>query len=244
MPAGADADRLRKARLCAANNVDWYQCVFRAHGLESGRAATHWQSRAAPPPYYSNLVTLSPDGQDGQLAAIQALDANLGRGFSLKDSFSALDLGGLGFEILFQAQWIWREAAAPRLAAAPGWERVSTNADLALWERGWNGSSPADMRVFPPSMLDVPEIGFFGLKKDGRYEAGCIGNRSADTVGFSNFYAPSQNKTRHLNSAVSMAAAFAPALPVAGYERGPDLERALKSGFQSAGALRIWLKQR
>lgn len=240
---GAVAERLEKARICAANNVDWYQCVFRAHGLDDERTASHWQSRAAAPPYYSNFVTLAPESTREQLAAIDRLASALERSFTLKDAFAALPLAERGLTPLFDAQWIWLEVNATPAAPEPGWERISAPQALALWEDDWNGTSPAGMRIFPPSTLTDPNVGFFGKRENGHYVAGCIANRSRDCVGFSNFFAPSEGKADCMISAVSAVAGFGAGLPVVGYERGEDLEMALAAGFQSVGRLRVWVRQ-
>ncbi|PDT15300.1 hypothetical protein CO670_18125 [Rhizobium sp. J15] len=43
----------QKVRLCAANNADLYQAIFRAHGLPDQRTGAFWTSDAVAPPYYS-----------------------------------------------------------------------------------------------------------------------------------------------------------------------------------------------
>ncbi|WP_245449977.1 hypothetical protein [Rhizobium leguminosarum] len=45
-----------KVRLCAANNADLYQAIFRAHGLPDQRTSAFWTSDAVAPPYYSNMT--------------------------------------------------------------------------------------------------------------------------------------------------------------------------------------------
>lgn len=234
------AERLAKARICAANNVDWYLCVFRAHGLQDARTTSHWESRALAPPYYSNLVTLSSDTQDEQLAAIERLAADLERPFALKDSFAKLPLETFGFKPLFDAEWIWHQPVAASLSSATGWEQISSDPELILWEQGWNGTSPAQTRTFLASMLADDDIAFFGLKNNGQYSAGCIANRSPGATGFSNFFAPEAGRLKCMTSAVAAVASFGEGLPVVGYERGQDLETALAAGFQSVGKLRVW----
>ena len=44
--------------ICASNNVDWYQAIFRSHGLTWAISDGVWISRYSAPPYYSNAVTL------------------------------------------------------------------------------------------------------------------------------------------------------------------------------------------
>ncbi len=240
MTADANAERLAKARICAANNVDWYQCVSRAHGLQDARNDTHWESRALAPSYYSNLVTLFPDALDEQLAAIERLAAELRRPFALKDAFCKLPLDTLGFKPLFDAVWVWHQPDAAIVSSGTDWEQISSAADLILWEQGWNGTSPTQTRTFTPSMLADDDVAFFGLKKNGQYSAGCIANRSRGATGFSNFFAPETGRLDCVTSAAAAVASFGAGLPVVGYERGQDLETALAAGFQSVGKLRVW----
>ena len=68
-----------------------------------------WTSHDPPPPYYSNAMTLTSSGIEAQVATLQALAAALDRPWSVKDSFSALDLSPLGFRSLFDAEWIWTD---------------------------------------------------------------------------------------------------------------------------------------
>ncbi|WP_246647830.1 hypothetical protein [Rhizobium laguerreae] len=95
-----------KARICAANNADLYQAMFRAHGLPDQRTSAFWSSDAIAPPYYSNMTTLDPDATEEQLIEIGRLTDRLGRRPGFKDGFSRLDLVNKGFQLLFSASWI------------------------------------------------------------------------------------------------------------------------------------------
>ena len=53
--------------ICASNNVDWYEAIFRSHGLTGVIADGIWISRDTAPPYYSNAVTLTPSGRAAQV---------------------------------------------------------------------------------------------------------------------------------------------------------------------------------
>ncbi|WP_246647412.1 hypothetical protein [Rhizobium laguerreae] len=93
-----------KARICAANNADLYQAMFRAHGLPHQRTSAFWSSDAIAPP--TNMTTLDPDATEEQLIEIGRLTDRLGRRPGFKDGFSRLDLVNKGFQLLFSASWI------------------------------------------------------------------------------------------------------------------------------------------
>ena len=148
-----------KSRLCASNNADIYQAVFKAHGLRHHRSEALWWSDEPAPPYYSNLTTLDPDSSDLQLAIVRRLKSDLGRSFSVKDGFRRLDLSVLGFRPLFDATWIWAEpdriGLGPQNRMPSRWRRISDTASLDAWEGAWAaGGSSTDSRVFLPAILD------------------------------------------------------------------------------------------
>jgi hypothetical protein len=228
---------------CVRNSVDWYDAMFRAHGLSGGVADGLWRSPDRPPPYYSNAVTVAPSEVSAQLAALRALGAVVSPPWSVKDSFSTLDLEPLGFRPLFDATWIWREATDP----PPGgfaditWRQVTTPEALQPWELAWrDNGSPTSSPVFVARLLEDPSIAVLAGDRDQALVAGCVANRSADTVGFSNFFALDDDDSV-MAGAVGAVARFAPDLPAVGYEAGDDLARARRLGFRAVGPLRIWL---
>jgi hypothetical protein len=224
--------------------VHWYEAIFRVHGLASEIANGMWTSRGTAPPYYSNAVTLAASGKAAQMATLQELGTAIARPWSVKDSFSILDLTPLGFRPLFDAEWIWRPPLAS--SAGPGrpdvkWRRVQTPAELERWEGAWNeNGSPADSRVFLPALLANEAIALFGAYRGQAVAAGCAANRSSQAVGFSNFFSSTDDDSL-LAGAVSEVHRFAPTLPVVGYERGEALARVKRLGFRTVGPLRVWI---
>jgi hypothetical protein len=233
-----------KARLCAANNADIYQSVFRAHGLKDHRSEAMWRSEETAPPYYSNLTTLDPDASDVQLAAIEELKLDLNRPFSVKDGFRGLDLSRHGFRLLFGATWIWAEpdSLGPLNSLPAGWRRIGDAASLEAWESAWAaGGSPRDRRVFPKTILDDPAIAILGRVANRGFDAGCVANRSPEVVGLSNVFSTNEPAPVIYETAVIAASAFAPGLPMVGYDRGEALLAARATGFEAVGDLRVWL---
>lgn len=231
-----------KARICAANNADLYQAVFRAHGLPNQRTSAFWSSDATAPPYYSNMTTLDPDATEEQLVEIGRLRDRLGQRPGLKDGFSRLDLGNKGFQLLFSASWIWAEPHRISAPAPQDWARIRDASALDRWEHSWKESgSPTDANVFAPALFSDPDIHIYGRLAGGGFDAGCIVNRSPEAVGISNIFSLT-GTTQVFRDAVSLAAvAFSPDLPLVGYDSGAALDEMTKLGFESVGQLRIWL---
>ena len=198
-------DRVRQA---AHNNAALCDSVCRAHGLPGEFAPHIWINRHRVPQFYPNAVTIS-DGADSatQIRIIESLIASTAPGpLSIKDSFSALDLAPLGFEVMFISEWIYRAASIPpphsRIANLR-WSKIDNASELGRWENAWRGdshdsSSTPPPRIFAPPLLDDPDIAILAIYRDAKIVAGVIANRSADTtsnrnsdvVGISNLFAP------------------------------------------------------
>ena len=154
-----------EAALCARNNALWCDAVCRAHGRPGEFLAGLWFNRQPVPRFYSNAITLSPKDLAGQRAWVAHLMTRR-PSFSVKDSFAALDLSGLGFDVLFEATWWWRDAAVHPTGVQPTsesglhllgidqevhrtqesvthrglvWSVVWDAAGLARWEAAWAG---------------------------------------------------------------------------------------------------------
>lgn len=103
--------------VAAANNAAWCDFVCRKHGLAPVFAADAWTSPHRTPDLYPDAVTLSPEVDVDEL--LRRIEG--GAGSSVKDSFAALDLAPLGFEVLFEAEWIVRHPAGAR-PTPPPWD--------------------------------------------------------------------------------------------------------------------------
>ncbi len=226
-----------RAIIAAGNNADLYAAMFASRGLAYERLPYAFVGKDRPPPYYSNLTVLAPGHADDIVVHLRSLAAKFNGAVGLKDSFGELDLQGNGFEWLFGASWIWRDAV-PQTGPSD-WERIETEADLELWEAAWKqAGSPAPGRLFAPGLLKRKEIVFLAHRVDGLIEAGWIANISEKCIGISNVFAlaPSQDV---FTQAATAVAGVAPHLPIAGYESGDDLGHARKAGFVTVGDLRI-----
>lgn len=227
-----------RALQAAQNNADLYALVFHAHGLRFARRAYAFVGLDQPPPYYSNLTTLACDHSEDVLDTLRDLSNRFGGKIGFKDSFSEIEFHDFGFQLLFEASWIWRDPSAADMPA--GWDVVQTQADLLRWESAWKAQgSPTPMHMFRPSLLSQPAIAFLG-RRDARGEfiCGAIANRSSDCAGLSNIFAVSPEPHIVAEASAAASAVFGD-LPLVGYENGKDLDFALACGFETVGTLRI-----
>jgi len=225
------------------NSLHWYEAIFRTHGLSGTVVNGVWMTRDDPPPYYSRAITLAASPVEPQLAALRELRFELPAPWSIKDSFAALDLAPLGFEPLFDAEWISRDPSpVPRSKGDHvEWRRVTSAAELDIWEASWrDNGSPTDRRVFLPALLADSTVALFAAYRGDAIVAGCAANHSVDAVGFSNFFADDAADGDLAAGALGAVNGFGEGLPVVGYEWGDALGRGQRLGFEAVGPLRVW----
>lgn len=243
---------LSKVELAVLNNIRWYEAMFAAHGLASQTDGRVWRSHETPPPFHSNLVVLSPTTTQADIEAYAADIESAPRpaGWSLKDSHSRFDLAALGFSVLFEAEWIWRDpgpAVAGSSSSRLSWVKLTTPSSLAEWERAWcgdarNEAGASRARQFPDSLLASPDHAFFAGLLEGKVLAGGIANRSPGVVGLSNVFSPPELLEESWAALVRALSAAFPGAPIVGYERGADLSLAKAAGFAAIGQLRLWCR--
>jgi hypothetical protein len=236
----------------ALNNAAWCDTLCRAHGASGEFDEAAWLNRHPVPRFYPNLVTLSSQGHAAaQLAHVQDLIAsNLAGQWAVKDSFSELDLAELGFQLLFEATWLWRAPCAPLPDGTDRgihWACLQSEAQLDRWENAWNGdpanhSSARQPRLFLPALLADPEIAFIAAYRGDELIAGAIANRTSTVVGLSNVFTPPEDAESFWMGCVATAVAHFPGRPLVGYESGPELALAQAVGFESLQNLRIWVR--
>ena len=149
--------------------------------------------------------------------------------------------------MLFEASWIWREAGRPLPAArhALRWERASTAAQLAAFERAWRGedtnsAAAPTVTQFPATLLEKDTVTFLaGMSDARRVEGVAIVNRTGEVAGLSNVFGAATPIDELWTGAVHAAVALHPDCALVGYERGEDLTQAQRLGFEEVGRLRV-----
>ena len=216
-----------RLELAARNNAIWCDSVCRAHGVPGEFLPALWLNRNTPPPYHPNLVVISASADRRQiLASIRELiDLPLAGRWSVKDSFSDLELGPLGFDVLFAASWIWRDPAPlgpGRTSSGIRWRRIVSPEELARWESAWAGD-PQNLDAsgkpaqFPAALLEDRQIVFFAGALGREIIAGGIANRTGAVVGLSNIFVNAGDITAAWSGLINCVQEAFPALPIVGY---------------------------
>ncbi len=237
----------------ARNNAIWCDTICRAHGIPGEFFDALWLNRKAAPRFYPNVVTLSasPDTTSQRAHIETLLSSGLPPSWAVKDSYCTLDLRALGFEVLFEASWIWLPPTLVQAADAAHhvqWTQVKSEAVLAQWESAWNNDPANDVatprpRLFLPSLLADPNLAFLAAYHGDTIIAGAIANRTSDVVGLSNIFTPPDNKEVYWASCGSAVQRCFPDLPLVGYEHGAELAIAEAVGFEKLQDLRVWIQR-
>jgi hypothetical protein len=199
--------------------------VCRAHGNPGRFLADIWVNAREVPRFYPNAVTLTGGeaARAEQRSAIELLVAsNLPGRWGVKDSFAALELSRLGFDVLLEASWIRSVMPAFGPPTDIVWQR-ETQAQATL-------------------PFGDPDFALFTGRRGFGVVAGGMLYRAEGVVGLSNVVAEAADAVAVWRSLILLAAQTFPRLPVVGYESGPELQAALDAGFELGDPLRIWVK--
>lgn len=227
-----------REEIAARNNADWCAAVWRSHGLvaESGPGLVACRRRT--PQFYPNVVTVDRNADAAAQAAFiaglcaAAPDVDIG----VKDSFARLELAEQGFELLFDARWVFRAAAPDDVTSGSlRWRRVETATELSAWEAAWSADAPAP-GVFRPELLAESSVAVLaGFDADDRIRAGGVASQAVGVLGLSNIFG---SRRGFLQAAANLW----PNLDRVGYETGDDLKAMEYYGFAALGPLRVWTK--
>jgi hypothetical protein len=234
--------RDRSSRVAARNNAEWCDALCRTHGIPGRFDPDAWVNPHRTPRYYPDAVTLDPAVVAGSI--LRRIDTT-SPGCSIKDSFASLDPGPFGFEVVHEAEWIYREPPSTRISGPPdmSWIAIDAAVELIAWEAAWDVDGTPD-GLFRPALLRDPSVMVLGGYVDGSIIAGAIANRTGhELVGLSNVFARDGDLDRAWSGSLAFLAAAFPGLAIVGYASGADLSVARRRGFLSVGALRIWLKE-
>jgi hypothetical protein len=228
-------DRLLQA---ARENAEWCDAMCRAHGSPGTFTPMSWTNPGRTPPYYPDAVSLVPeatwadlrDGVEGKQSA------------SVKDSFATIRPPG--WDLLFEAEWIYRPALAVDPSGEGGtvdpaviWDVVRGPGTLREWERAhFPGES---LELFPAELLS--EVTVLAGRVDGDLVCGSLLHDSGGVTGVSNLFASGCDLDTAWAGTVATAAGLFPDRPLVGYESDPA--PACRHGFTTIGPLRVWVNE-
>lgn len=237
----------QKCQKAIENNHDFYEAVLADHGLQWIRSPLVSYCAQKVPTYYSNLVTRAPAWQPDQ--AFRAIDETFRHDgwpdWSIKDSFAHMDLRPFGFERLFDAEWIYLEAASfvpAREASELRYELVRNADALSAWRTAWDANPQLGKEVFYDSLLGDPKLRFVIGYRGAEVVAGCIVNKTDDVLGISNCFYP-QKDILYWSEMVGFVQTAFGKTDLVGYERRDLVARLQGLGFESVGNLSVWLKK-
>jgi hypothetical protein len=221
----------------ALNNAEWCDAFCRTHGVVGRFDGDAWSSAQRTPAFYPDAVSLVSGCSAARL--VSRVDASAG--CSIKDSFADLDLSATGFEVLFTAEWLWRDQARRR-NLPKGWLAVLGEEELERWEAAW-GESPEPRPFFRRELLNDTRIKIFARTDGARLRAGAIANRSRSIIGLTNVFDLEGDLESAWSAGASAAQAVWGLMPVVGYDEGDSLEAAHRAGFKTIGTLAIWINR-
>ncbi len=202
-----------------------------AHGTV-GRFLIHtWVNAEPVPRFYPNVVTLTTGEADivEQRQTVRILlKSHLPGRWAVKDSFNTLDIARLGFDVLFEANWIrLAEPKAQMMISGLSWERVKPGGE-----------------AFPAALFSDENFAMFSGSRNGEVVAGGTLYHSDGVVGISNVTADSDEAPAVWRDLAALSASTFRGVPLVGYESGDELKAAKRAGFELGDPLRIWVKGR
>ncbi len=231
----SDTDRIA---LAALDNARWCDAVCRSHGVVGVTDALAWTSPLRTPPYYPDVVTLSPDAEEyALLARVDASD-----GCSVKDSFASLDLSMEDFARLVEGEWLWHDRPAAPGGDGRRWSRVTTAESMRAWVTAWS-PDPEDERILPPSLLDEPGVVVLsGSDERGVVVAGAVLTVGDTVAGLGNLFSRDGDVAATWHGAVAAAREVVGGIPLVGWEAGASLAAADAAGCERIGPLTVWIR--
>jgi hypothetical protein len=212
-----------------------------AHGTV-GRFLVHtWVNAEPVPRFYPNVVSLTTgkvDTDEQRQVVRMLLKSNLPGRWAVKDSFKTLDIARLGFDVLFEANWIRLPPSRPA-STVVGFPSSGALVSGLSWERAKPGGE-----AFPAALFSDENFAMFSGSRDGTVVAGGTLYRADGVVGISNVVADVDEAPAVWCDLAILAASTFPDMPLVGYESGDELKAAHKAGFELGDPLRIWVKSR
>jgi hypothetical protein len=221
-----------RLRAAVDASLGWYEDLCSLHGIGSSLEDGLWTALEQPPPLHSDAVTVQP----GVTAA--QVDGRLGgrEHAGVKDSFTELDLSGLGMRELFSATWMHHRPARAAHATSPAWTRVADADDLARWTALHDTTA-----VLLHALLRRGHFRILARRDQERIVGGAVARLGSGVVDVSNVWAAPGHDLDWPELLDAVTVIF-PDRPLVGYERGAPLAAAVAAGFEPVGELRVWVR--
>lgn len=234
-----------KRRKAILNNNDLYREIFTAQKIESNVTDSIWYCLDKTPPLYSNLVTISENWQPDEIFSEIKRKSEVEKWdkWSIKDSFGRLDLTEYKFEKLFDAKWIYLEAAKFRPLKNIGnlsFRIINSEKALNDWRLAWDANEELGKKIFGRKLLENPRVYFIAGYSENQIVCGCFINRTENVFGISNFFAP-ENKAEYWSETIKFIFDEIGRFDIVGYEREELAVNLRALGFETVGKLTVWL---
>lgn len=206
-----------------------------------------WWNAKPSPPYYPNLITVSPSVDITRMMDVLQELSKDGAVVGVKDSFNTLDLTLSGFSVLFEASWIWRDSVPCQrtpLQRVLRWTKIDSPSSLERWEQEWHPDRESDVpiqSIYGKSLLCSSEISFVAAYAGSDLVAGAALAATESTIGVACTFFRGINPQNIRQELISYITEAYPGCPILGYESGDELEAMKELGFREAGPLRVWL---
>lgn len=218
--------------MAVLNNAIWCGLVCDTHGIAQTSREHVWGLLSEAPAFYPDIITVSR-----VVTTEEVMDFIGSREISsIKDSYANLDMLAVGFNILFEAEWIYHATVVDMDNIQTPWRVITTEEELSQWTfaSGLEG-------VIKSDLLQHKDVKIFIHENNGEI-SGFIANLGADVVGISNVFSAVHTNESLWIDIVRIVSTEFPGLPMVGYEQNGDLAAALSSGWTSIGPLRVWIK--
>lgn len=223
---------LLKVEKAILNNIAWCGVVCDTHGINCFWRGNLWGMLTEAPSFYPGVISANMEATMAELGYF----IDNGRVSSIKDSYANLDLSPFGFKKLFDAEWIWHPPVSSNKSPQTKWRVITNERDLVQWT-----SKSGLTDVIKPNLLEYENVKNFSLENNEGV-SGFITNVDEGVVGVSNVFSEGRENESLWREIPRVVSNEYPGMSMVGYEHGSDLDLAKKSGWESLGPLRVWIK--
>ena len=223
----------RHLDIAVGASLAWYEDVFRVHRIRTRYEGGLWWALGEPPRWHSVAKTVHPKVPAARvLRAVEQFES-----CSVADSYGTLDLAANGFQLLFRATWLFRDAPATPTPSWPdGWSVVSDQDELAAWNALQDTTG-----VMVPALLRHPRFTFLVRRASEQMVAGAVLHRVDHAVELSNTWARGY-EGNEIPSMLRCAEVLYSGLPVVGYSRNDTVNSYTDAGFGALGPQVVWVR--